>query len=272
MPNWCANNIIVNGKGKDVKQFIQENFRTNKYPYKEDSNEYAYILDFEQFCPTPLDDNGEVFSEWYNWRLSNWGCKWSPSYEQCIQLSIEHEDEEGIKIVYGEHENEDNEIFNESFVNSIPDDDCKMKLELSCFCETPWGPPEAMFIKWYEKYKDILEITMKFYEPGCCVLGELWFSGDEYCDKVIDDNDRKAYIEYLLTEGWECMEWYIDECTDMIEEMHSVEESELIVAKVTEVLNNCKTEDAATLIADIYDKYYKWMHEGDEKKGEQSKE
>ena len=68
------------------------------------------------------------------------------------------------------------------------------------------------------------------------------------------------------------MEWYIDECKEKIEEMHSVEESELIVAKVTEVLNNCKTEDAATLIADIYDKYYKWMHEGDEKKGEQSKE
>ena len=91
-------------------------------------------------------------------------------------------------------------------------------------------------------------------------------SGEKY---VIDENDRKAYIEYLLTEGWECREWYIDECADMIQEMHSAEEAELISAKVAEVLNNCKTEDAATLIADIFDKYYKWLQEGDEKKDEQ---
>ena len=261
IPNWCSNNIIVQGKGKVVKQFIQENFKTNKYPYKDNSNEYAYILDFEQFCPTPLDEKGEVFEDWYNWRLKNWGCKWSPSYEQCIQLSIDYNGES--KIVYGEHENEDNELFNESFVNSIPDDEAEMKLEISCYCETPWGPPDAMFMKWAEKYGPLgLEATMKFYEPGCEVLGDMWFSGEDYSENVINPYNRKEYIQYLLTEGWESRDFYLDDCLEMIQEMHETkQEVELLCNKVSEILKDCNTEQAATLIADIFDKYYKWLHE-----------
>lgn len=270
MPNWCSNNIIVEGNGKNVKQFIQENFKTNKYPYKEDSNEYAYILDFEQFCPTPLDEEtGEVFSEWYTWRLEHWGCKWSPSYEQCIQLAIGEGDD--IKIVYGEHENEDNEIFNESFVNNIPDDEEKLKLELSCYCETPWGPPEGIFRQWMEKYGSMeIEVTMKFYEPGCDVLGEMWFSGEDYSEVFKNPYNRKEWVQYLLEEGWECRDFYIDDCLEMIEEMHDTkEEVELLSNKVSEILKDCNTEQAATLIADIFDKYYNWLHEP---KGEEDNE
>lgn len=270
IPNWCANNIVIQGKGKDVKQFILDNFKLNKNPYNKD-DEYKYILDFEQFDPTPLDENGDVFNDWYSWRLEHWGCKWSPCYEQCISLIMEEEGKE-LNIIYDDKRMKEKEVFSEEFIQQINITD-KLKLELTCYCDTPWGPPEGIFMQWYEKYKELdLEASIKFYEPGCVFAGEMWFSKDDYCINTIDDSDTKEWILYLLTEGWESIEWYIDECNDMIQEMHNVEEAELISKKVAEILNNCNLKEASILIADIFDKYFKYMHEGDENNNESSKE
>jgi hypothetical protein len=136
-------------------------------------------------------------------------------------------------------------------------------MELSCYFETPWGPPEGIFRQWMEKYGSMeIEVTMKFYEPGCEVLGEMWFSGEDYSEVVKDPYNRKEWVQYLLEEGWECRDFYIDDCLEMIEEMHDTkEEVELLSNKVSEILKDCNTEQAATLIADIFDKYYKWMNE-----------
>ena len=49
MPNWNSNNMIVKGNVNDVLVFVKENFRTNKNPYT-DKEEFAYILDFEEWC------------------------------------------------------------------------------------------------------------------------------------------------------------------------------------------------------------------------------
>lgn len=275
MPNYCNNKLIVKGKPEVVKQFILENFRTNKYPYKENSNEYAYILDFEQFDPTPLNDNGEVFDDWYNWRLCHWGCKWSPLYYQYIKLTVEYEDEnKKSKSLFNEvhHLAEEEGLFTEETIKNLETNADIMRLELLCDCETPWGPPEGIFRQWMEKYSESgLEASLKFYEPGCEILGELWFSGDDYSELYIDKQDNsKEHIQYLLEEGWESRDWYIENSTDMILEMHeNEEEAKLIANKVEETLISCKTEDAATLIADIYDKYYNWL-QGD--KDEPSKE
>ena len=68
MPNWCSNNMVVQGNGKDVKKFIKENFRSNVYGEKKDI--VLYELDFEQFDPTPIDEKtGEIIDDWYHWRL-----------------------------------------------------------------------------------------------------------------------------------------------------------------------------------------------------------
>lgn len=259
MPNWNANNMIVQGKGKDVKQFILENFMVNKNPYSKD-DEYAYILDFEKFDPTPLNEVGEVFDDWYNWRLQHWGCKWSPSFEQCISLIMEEEGKE-LKIVYDDRRLKEGESFSEEFVKSL-DDNVDIKMELSCYFETPWGPPEGIFMQWYEKYKELdLEVTLKFYEPGCVFAGEMWFSKEDYCVESIDDSNTVEWVKYLLKEGWESVEWYIDECADMINEMEEPEVANQLVPKIEEMLNVATAEQAAVLIADIIEKYMKWMHE-----------
>lgn len=271
MPNWNANNMIVQGKGKDVKQFILDNFMVNKNPYSKD-DEYAYILDFEKFDPTPLNEVGEVFDDWYTWRLRHWGCKWSPSFEQCISLIMEEEGKE-IKIVYDDRRLKEGESFSEEFVKNL-DDNSNIKMELTCYFETPWGPPEGIFMQWHEKYKEFdLEVTLKFYEPGCVFAGEMWFSKEEYYVDSIDDSNTFEWIKYLLTEGWESIEWYIDECSDMINEMEEVEVANQLVPKIEDMLNGATVEQAATLISDIIEKYMKWMHEPKEGEvNEQSKE
>ena len=56
--------MVVQGNGKDVKKFIKENFRTNKYNHSEEKVIYLYELDFEQFDPTPIDEKtGEKTGE-----------------------------------------------------------------------------------------------------------------------------------------------------------------------------------------------------------------
>lgn len=261
MPNWNSNNLIVQGKPEVVKQFIQENFRVS-----EDSKNY--VLDFEQFDPTPIDlETNDIIKDWYMWRLEHWGSKWSPSDEQCISLSLEFKDE--TVLVYDMHRKDDKGIFSEQFVKDIDTSDIKlMKLELTCFFYTPWGPPVGIFEQWYKKYnKTGLEATLKFYEPGCCVLGELWFKGEEYGEEYVDYDDRPTWIKYLLDEGWEDCEYYIEECKEYIMEMwegKNDEARDMLINKVEKELIVSDNEKASKLIASIFDAYYEWLHKGDE--------
>jgi hypothetical protein len=101
----------------------------------------------------------------------------------------------------------------------------------------------------------------------------MWFSKEEYYVDSIDDSNTFEWIKYLLTEGWESIEWYIDECSDMINEMEEVEVANQLVPKIEDMLNGATVEQAATLISDIIEKYMKWMHEPKEGEvNEQSKE
>lgn len=258
MPNWCANSMIVQGNGKDVKTFIKENFRSNIYGEKKDN--VLYELDFEQFDPTPIDEKtGEIIDDWYHWRLEHWGCKWSCCGDQIISLEVDIDGDE--KRYYDLHTNKNDEMFSEELVDKL-DDNRNMKLELHCYYDTPWGPPEGIFMQWYEKYKELdLEVTLKFYEPGMVFAGEFWFSKDEYCAISVDDTNITEWIKYLLTEGWESIEWYIEECADMINEMEEEAVAKQVIPKLEEMLCKATAEQAAVLISDVMDKYNKWMSE-----------
>lgn len=265
MPNWNSNNLVVEGKPGVVKQFIQENFKV-----QEDKS--YYVLDFEQFDPTPIDPKTcDIIEDWYNWRLNHWGSKWSPSKEQYISLTFEFDDEgKESKTIYDEgHYLAEGELFTEEYINNIDVENIKlMKLELHCYFETPWGPPAAIFRQWYEKYsKSGLEAKLKFYEPGCGVLGELYFKDEEYCEDFVESDDREAWIKRLLDEGWETKEYYIDECYECIHEMWNGKNNEardMLIDKVENEIKQSNNEAAAKLIASILDSYFEWMNKGDE--------
>jgi hypothetical protein len=268
MPNWCSNGMIVKGNGHMVKKFIKENFRNNEYNCN-NNTEYIYVLDFEQFDPTPLDENGDVDKDWYSWRLEHWGCKWSPCDEQQISLSIEYEDGK-VETVFNcmHHLHEDNMMFDEKFVDKL-DGEYNIKLELSCYYETPWGPPDGIVNQWFGRYgHDGLDVELNFYEPGCMIMGKIGFENGEYVEEYADSHDRKEWIKSTLDYGWEDVEWYIVECEEMLKEMHSEDVFKVLMPKVEETLSKGSNEQVALLVADIMEKYLEWCNKEDEKEGE----
>jgi len=143
MPNWCCNELAVIGKKEEVERF---------YNSFKDTNEF-----FENNIPTPkeLADVKATFSktpdseesnrlyekygatDWYYWRIENWGTKWDIS-----ELQLTEEDDNGDG-----------------------------NLKYYCFrFDTAWSPPEEGIRKLSKLYKDVL-FHLQFEEPGMCFEG-----------------------------------------------------------------------------------------------------
>lgn len=268
MPNWAVNNLNVKGEPKLVLQFINENFLTQKV--QKESVEYIYILDFEKFLPTPLDEKGEIIDDWYNWRCRNWGTKWSASSWQTTYLDITGNGVEDVEL-NNQQENSFNEDTIKRLSEQLPEEYDEAVLQ--CSFDTAWCPPEGMYYLWKEKYQPLgLELTLKYYESGCCFAGEYSFSKDQECDVCYGD-DEVSYIKYLLDEGWEHIEFYLDELSYMLDIMNKDKGKEFI-NKLQEVVENKILEapsnlERAKLIVDIFDNYRNFEFKGKEEKKEE---
>ena len=116
-----------------------------------------------------------------------------------------------------------------------------------------------MYYLWKEKYQPLgLELTLKYYESGCCFAGEYWFSKDQEHDACYGD-DEVSYIKYLLDEGWEHIEFYLDELSYMLDIMNKDKGEEFIekIQKVVEekILQAPSNLERAKLIVDIFDNF-----------------
>ena len=250
MPNWCANNLVVKGNIKNVVRFIKENFNTKANPYNDSSNQYDYVLDFEKFLPTPLDENGELIKDWYDWRYQNWGCKWSPNHEQSIQLDVDN------KIYYNmlrRGVNEE-ELFNEKLMDNLPEEGTA---ELICYYETPWSPALPLVDRWFEAYGENVDLELKcgYYEPGCAFAGEYGWKGNEMFSEDYELDESKESIEYLLNTGWEDVDWFKEVIKDVIEckfDDKGEEFTEKLLEKIYDTLDKATTNlERATLISSV---------------------
>ncbi len=88
MPNWFYFSLEVEGKEKDVQEFVQ-NVKGSKEFDTEDS-----AFDFNHFIPQPdnifKDNLGEKerkeceengVPNWYDWNVHNWGTKWNANVD-----------------------------------------------------------------------------------------------------------------------------------------------------------------------------------------------
>ena len=147
MPNWCSNEVTIDGTKEDIAKFGEECFTAFKG---------TPVLDFNKVMPEPdynkpqkdgTHNNGvqkelhNVMPDWWHWRNDNWGTKWN--------------------LV----PNQEGNLSGYDFVDSRAD---YIQLEF----ETAWSPPNGIYNEIWAKYPD-LTVNWFYREDGCQLAGWL---------------------------------------------------------------------------------------------------
>ena len=147
MPNWCSNEVTIEGTKEDMAKFVEECFT---------DFQGTPVLDFNKVMPEPdynkpqkdgTHNNGvqkelhDVMPDWWNWRNNNWGTKWNLV-----------PDPEGNLTGY----------------EVVGQDDGFIQLEF----ETAWSPPNGIYNEIWTKYPD-LTVSWFYREDGCQMAGWL---------------------------------------------------------------------------------------------------
>ena len=150
MPNWCNNNITIQGPTETIKTLWEQT--------TQDADGETGLLN--AICPMPqsldivagsmgagtpeqaeleakeqanLDKHG--FKNWYDWRVINWGTKWDISTE-------------GLEFV----------------------DNGDGTAAITGWFDSAWSPPIEAYVKFDEQF-DNCYITASFFEPGMDFAG-----------------------------------------------------------------------------------------------------
>jgi len=189
MPNWCNNNIIIKGpknKLKDIESAVREgqfcNWLSAMPKVLEDTTADG--------TDKPELKKATGFSDWYDWRVANWGTKWDvDAYEGSIQTKEE---------LLGKDDG---------------------KAELSFGFDSAWAPPLDAMADYLEKNDDV-SMKLWYYEPGCD-FGGLWEDFNDDCWEIsevqdsflINDPVGREFNDYFgLLESRE--EWREDDSND----------------------------------------------------------
>jgi len=146
MPNWCSNEVQIDGTKEDIAKFREECFTEHKG---------SPVLDFAKIIPEPDYDkpqkdgthNDGVQTEfkwempdWWNWRNDNWGTKWN---------LVPHHD------------------------GDLTDYDIDSgKDSISMSFDTAWEPPNGIYNAIVDRYPD-LDINWFYREDGVQMSGWL---------------------------------------------------------------------------------------------------
>ena len=147
MPNWCSNEVTIDGTKEDIAKFVDECFTDFKGTPVLDFNKVMPEPDYDQPQKDGTHNNGvqkelhDVMPDWWNWRNTNWGTKWNLV-----------PDPEGNLTGY----------------EVVGQDDGFIQLEF----ETAWSPPNGIYNEIWAKYPD-LSVNWFYREDGCQLAGWL---------------------------------------------------------------------------------------------------
>ena len=213
MPNWCNNSFELIGEKEQIDAF--ENF-LNGGNGKDWFNFFSATPEELTDTTSPNRDakSAEALrekygaSDWYEWNLSNWGCKW----------------------------------------NCDANDWCRNgPNSISFWFDSPWGPPVRLYERISEgEFGEGLDVIASYHEEGMAFVGE-FFDGFDSCYEYSDLESLDEIPDSLINE-WnlremleERAEWEEQEALEeeMLEEDESEEASE---EDMIEALDELKKE------------------------------
>lgn len=166
MPNWCENDLIVEGSREGLLDFLAFISGPNG------------VLDFDRICPYPEEFAAldEAAAKWdttpgergirptdgfnsggYEWCIEIWGTKWNAR-----RVSVEKLDD-----------------------NSSPGA-CDASVTLHF--DTAWSPPSPLIPIVSQRFPD-LRFDLRFYECGMGFQGRLCCRGGAIEDELVEDYD-----------------------------------------------------------------------------------
>ena len=77
MPNWCSNNLHMEGDAEEIKRFEDTHNSIPKTWGEDKPNEEKTKLDFSASVWGEDNDVKEYSSYGYDWQIKHWGTKWN---------------------------------------------------------------------------------------------------------------------------------------------------------------------------------------------------
>ena len=207
MPNYCNNNIVITGPNSVIDK-IEKIANGDKgdllqyfYPMPKELNDTVA-------GPEPKTKKEKLekrrlqveygASNWYDWRVENWGTKWDIMEFYNINRKEIGEDESEISLGF----------------------------------DTAWAPALGAYEKFIDENSNC-SLKAYYYEPGCDFMGE-WDNGIDSCFEVakygLDDDFWKQGIGSTLDDMFgitESMRQYLED-TMMDEEVYKYSKGEKV--------------------------------------------
>ena len=199
MPNWCNNNIKIEGPKDKIKK-IWDSVQAD-----EDKGFFNHLVPMPKELdgttsptpqpgwagykgPQPMVDG---FDNWYDWRVENWGTKWDISLDDS---GLEYREDGDTAYIEG-------------------------------WYDTAWAPALTCFDTFIRKHNDIY-VTNSYYEGGCDFAG-IWTDGHDEC---IAPSDYKA--DDFLDASRDTVEGQLDDMFGIGESMAEYEADQETEAEV----------------------------------------
>lgn len=162
MPNWCSNNLHMEGDAEEIKRFedthksIPKAWKRSEHELQHSTPSEEVTLDFSASVWDEGNGGKEYSGYGYDWQIKHWGTKWNA-------CDVGHHD---------------------SGLYSF---------------ETAWGPAEAWMVTMSKQYPK-LKFVLSYSEPGMGFMGiTVVKKGSKLFDKCIDFDEARDIIKASLT-------------------------------------------------------------------------